>query len=170
MGVLVHTQLGRKSLCSVPFLAWRCWCVPIYGFLFLSGGGCTRMRTSGEACTHVHLSCVYSPVRVLIWVHMHYGPIEWTQSYGSTFRHQCFVTVCSRPWVSVCVCSACVHLSVHLFPWMHVPAVSAYSLYGFVSVRRGVLDLWLLPGPSHTPVSQAGETWDRAFRAGQWPG
>ena len=39
-----------------------CLCVPIFVFLFLSGGGCTRMCTSEGVCTHVHLSCVYSPV------------------------------------------------------------------------------------------------------------
>lgn len=46
---------------GVPW-GWMCLCVPIYVFLFLSGGGCTRMCTSEGVCTHVHLSCVYSPV------------------------------------------------------------------------------------------------------------
>lgn len=50
----VHSWGG--SIC-VPISGWMCLCMPIYMF-FLSGGGCTRMCTSGGVCTHVHLSCV----------------------------------------------------------------------------------------------------------------
>lgn len=57
VSICVHISGG--SIC-MPIWVWMCLCDYLW-ILFLSGGGCTRMHTSGEVCTHVHL-CVQSCV------------------------------------------------------------------------------------------------------------